>query len=53
MMCLIWIATYFGYYLLLTLANTFSKVYVSSLISSVADISGYILSGFFTERIGV
>ena len=53
MMCIIWLATSFGYYLLLTLTNTFSQVYVTSLISSMADIAGYILSGIFTERIGV
>lgn len=53
MMCLIWLVTSFGYNLLLTLTNTFSEVYFSSLISSLADIAGYIVTGLFTEKIGV
>ena len=53
MMSLIWLATSFGYNLLLTLTNTFSEVYVSSLVSSVSDIAGYVLSGLYAEKIGM
>ena len=49
----VWLATAFGYYLLLTLTNSFDKVYMTGLVSSFSEMIGYILSGLFAERIGV
>ena len=52
-MSLIWLSTSFGYYLILSLVNTFSKVYISGLTSSFTEMMGYIVSGLFYEKIGV
>ena len=52
-MSLVWLSTSFGYYLILTLINTFEKVYVTALTSSVSEMVAYVLSGMFYERIGV
>ena len=52
-MSLVWLSTSFGYYLILTLINTFKHVYITALSSSASEISGFILSGIFYERIGV
>ena len=52
-MSLVWLASSFGYYLILTLTNTFSKVYVTGLTSSFSEMLGYIISGLFYEKIGV
>ena len=53
MMSIVWLATVFGYYLILSLINTFDKVYVSGLTSSVSEMIGYVVSGLVYERIGV
>ena len=53
LMSLVWLSTAFGYYLILTLVNTFDKVYVTALTSSASEITAYIVSGLFYEKIGV
>ena len=53
MMSIVWLATVFGYYLILSLINTFDKVYVSGLTSSLSEMIGYIISGLVYQRIGV
>ena len=52
-MSLVWLATSFSYYLILTLVNTFDKVYVSAFTSSASEVVAYMVSGLFYERIGV
>ena len=53
LMSLIWLSTSFGYYLILSLVNTFSKVYISGLTSSFSEMAAYIVSGLFYGKIGV
>ena len=53
LMSLVWLSTSFGYYLILTLINTFDKVYVSALTSSFSEMCAYVISGLFYERVGV
>lgn len=53
MMSMVWLATAFGYYLILSLINTFDDVYISGLVSSLTEIVAYIVSGLFYKRIGV
>ena len=53
MMSVVWLATVFGYYLILSLINTFDKVYVSGLTSSVSEMIGFVISGLVYEKIGV
>lgn len=53
LMSLVWLATSFGYYLILSLVNTFDKVYITAFTSSASEIAAYIISGLFYERIGV
>ena len=53
LMSLCWLASSFGYYLLLTLVNTFDKVYTTAFTDSFADMTAYILSGLLFEKIGV
>lgn len=52
-MTLVWLATSFGYYLILTLVNTFDDVYEVAITNNVSEILAYFLSGLFYERIGV
>ena len=52
-MSLLWLSSSFGYYLILTLVNTFDKVYVTAFTSSASEITAYIVSGLFYERVGV
>ena len=52
-MSLVWLAASFGYYLILTLINTFDNVYATALISSFSEMVAYALSGLFYEKIGV
>ena len=52
-MSVVWLATSFGYYLILTLINTFENVTQVALVSSASEMVGYVLSGIFYERIGV
>ena len=49
----IWLASAFGYYLILSLVNTFEEVYFTGLTSSFSEIVAFILSGLFYEKIGV
>ena len=53
LMSLVWLAASFGYYLILTLVNTFQKVYISGLTSSFSEAAAYIISGLFYDKIGV
>lgn len=53
LMSLVWLATSFGYYLILTLINTFDDVYITALTSSVSEMVAYVVSGLFYEKIGV
>ena len=52
-MSIVWLATAFGYYLILTLVNTFDKVYVTAFTSSGSEMLAYVISGLFYERVGV
>jgi hypothetical protein len=52
-MSIIWLATSFGYYLILSLINTFEDVYTSGITSSASEIVAYVLSGLIYNRIGV
>lgn len=52
-MSLVWLCSSFGYYLILTLVNTFDHVYISAATSSGSEIVAYIVSGLFYEKIGV
>jgi Na+/melibiose symporter-like transporter len=52
-MTIVWLSTSFGYYLILTLVNTFDNVYEVAITNNVSEILAYFLSGLFYERIGV
>ena len=52
-MSLVWLACSFGYYLILSLTNTFSKIYITAYTSSLSEMIAYVLGGVFFERIGV
>ena len=52
-MSVIWLATSFGYYLILSLINTFDDVYISGLTSSLSEMIAYVISGLLYEKIGV
>ena len=52
-MSMVWLSTSFGYYLILTLINTFDDVYISALTSSFSEMVAYVVSGLFYEKIGV
>ena len=52
-MSIIWLVSSFGYYLILSLINTFDKVYVSGLTSYLTDLIAYVGIGLLYERIGV
>ena len=53
LMSMVWLSTSFGYYLILTLINTFDKVYVTAFTSSFSEAVAYIVSGLFYEKVGV
>ena len=53
LMSIVWLSTAFGYYLILTLINTFDNVYATGLTSSASEMVGYVLSGLFAEKVGV
>jgi MFS family permease len=53
LMSLVWLATSFCCYLLLTLTNTFERVYLTALTQSFTDIVANGISGYLYERIGV
>ena len=52
-MSIVWLATAFGYYLILSLINTFDKVYVSGITSSISEMIAYVLSGLLYQKIGI
>ena len=51
-MSFVWLTTAFGYYLILSLINTFSDIYVTGLTSSGSEMIAYVVSGLVYERIG-
>ena len=53
LMSIVWLTTSFGYYLLLSLVNTFDNVYETAVIGSIAEVVAYAVSGLFYEKIGV
>lgn len=52
-MSLVWLSTSFGYYLILTLINTFENVYTTAFVSSASEMAAYVISGMFYEKVGV
>ena len=52
-MSMVWLASAFGYYLILSLINTFTDVYITGLTSSGSEMIGYIVAGFLFEKVGV
>jgi len=52
-MSFVWLATAFGYYLILSLINTFPDVYITALVSSASEILAYIVAGIFYLKVGV
>ena len=52
-MSVVWLAASFGYYLILSLTNTFTQDYLTALTSSFADMIAYVVSGFFYMKVGV
>lgn len=53
LMSIVWLSTSFGYYLILTLVNTFDKVYISAFSSSFSEMAAYVISGIFYQKVGV
>ena len=51
-MMVIWLTSSFDYFLIAYLVNTFKKVYLSALCSSVSEIVAYAVSGIVYEKIG-
>ena len=51
-MSLVWLTTAFGYYLILSLINTFSDIYVTGLTSSGSEMIAYAVAGLCYEKIG-
>ena len=52
-MCIVWLTTSFGYYLILSLINTFESVYITGFVSSFSEMVAYILAGMFYLKVGV
>ena len=52
-MSFVWLATAFGYYLILSLINTFDNVYETAIVSSVSEMCAYVIAGAFYEKVGV
>ena len=52
-MSLVWLTTAFGYFLILSLINTFSDIYITGLTSSVSEMIAYVLAGILYEKVGV
>ena len=52
-MSFVWLATSFGYYLILSLINTFDAVYETAIVSSVSEMIAYVVAGLFYEKVGV
>ena len=51
-MMVIWLVSSFDYFLIAYLVNTFKKVYLSALCSSVSEIVAYAVSGIVYEKYG-
>ena len=51
-MTIIWMVTLYNYTLIQFLVNTFDRVYVNSIGSSIADIVGYLIGGWCFYKIG-
>ena len=51
-MMVVWLSSAFGNYLLLYLVNTFEKVYVTAIASSLASQAGYAVSGAYYMKFG-
>ena len=51
-MSVIWMVTLYNYTLIQFLVNTFDRVYVNSIGSSIADIVGYLIGGWCFYKIG-
>ena len=52
-MSLVWLACSFGYYLILSLTNTFSKIYITAYTSSISEIVAYAVGGLLFQKCGV
>ena len=52
-MSLVWLTSSFGYYLILSLINTFDEIYITGLTSSFSEIISYVVGGYFFEKAGV
>lgn len=52
-MSVVWLAASFGYYLILSLTNTFTQVYLTALTSSFSEMIAYVVSGLFYMKVGV
>mmetsp|Transcript_34047 Transcript_34047/g.42013 ORF Transcript_34047/g.42013 Transcript_34047/m.42013 type:complete len:274 (+) Transcript_34047:590-1411(+) len=52
-MSLVWLATSFGYYLILSLINTFDNVYITAFTSSFSEMVAYMVAGLFYLKVGV
>ena len=51
-MMVIWLTSSFDYYLIIYLVNTFKRVYVCAVASSISEIMAYALSGYFYTKFG-
>ena len=51
-MTLVWLTSAFCYYLVLSLINTFEKIYAAGIISSVSELIAYIVSAALYNVIG-
>lgn len=52
-MVMVWLTSAFCYYLVLTLINSFDKVYVAGIISSVSELIAYVTSACLFSCLGV
>ena len=52
-MSLLYLTTAFGYYLILSLVNTFEDEYLTGLLCAATEMLSYILAGLFFEKVGV
>lgn len=51
-MMVIWLSSSFDYYLIMYLVNTFKKVYVSAIASSLSEMAAYAVSGAYYMKLG-
>ena len=47
-----WAVSSFNFYLVMYLANTFERVYVTALFLSLADIAAYVIGGILVREFG-